>query len=361
MAKNNNINEAELAKYAAETEGSNQSDSIGKPIKDDTQNSAKLDTIDMGSIGRSEATEKLRQAAISKVNELREVPLEAAQAERRAELQEHNRSNGNGFLPINVEDLPTKGMFYPKGTRIHIKAATLGDIKHWSSTDETDISSIDEALNEIIKSCCYISYPESDPRYANWKDLLEIDRFYIIIAIHDFTYPPKVNDLRIDINETKEVLVMKDNIEFVKFSDKLMKFYNEEKQCFSFPVKAKCFQSGMMDVYLPSVGVTKWLKDYIQTRTQRQEGYDADFISNASLLIRDYRGLNNDSYKALVDSTLDWSGYEWSLITKVRSIIEKAITPVLKYRDESGVEQETPLNFRGGIKSIFQESLDIDL
>lgn len=347
--------EDELAKYAMETEGQGQIN----PATD--TDAASLSSINMGAVGRPEATEKLRKEAEEKIKQLNEKSVEQEHQERVAELQELNRTGGRGFLPIKVEDLPTKGMFYPEGTKIFIKAATLGDIKHWSTTDETDLSSIDDGLNSIIESCCQIAFPQETGKYANWKDLKEIDRLYLILAIHDFTFPGGKNDLKIQVAETTDVVVKKDNIEFVKFSDKLMNFYNVEKRCFSFPVHAKCFQGGYMDIYIPCEGVTKWIKDYVTTRINRQEGYDKDFVTIAALLIPDYRGLNNDKYYALIDSTAEWTPYEWSLITKVRRIIETAVTPKLKYKDESGAEKESPLNFRGGIKAIFQPSLDIDL
>ena len=266
------------------------------------------------------------------------------------------------MLPIDLKDLPTKGDFYPIGTKIFIKAAGLGDIKHWSIADETDLSAIDDALNSIIESCVTISFPTDEGRFANWKDLKEIDRLYIILAVHDFTFPPeKGNDIKVTVNETKDVVVRKDNLEFVKFNEKIMKYYDPVNRCFSFPTRAKCFNGEDLRVYIPCIGVTRWLKDYVQTKTQRQEGYDRDFISIAPLLIADHRGLNQDTYFELIDSTLDWSAYEWALIAKVRRVIETAITPKMLYKDESGAQRETPLNFRGGIKAIFQPGMDIDL
>jgi fructose-1,6-bisphosphatase len=67
-------------------------------------------------------------------------------------------------------------------------------------------------------------------------------------------------------------------------------------------------------------------------------------------------------YYKLIDKTLDWSAYEWSLISKIKDILSNAVTtPVMKYKDNGGIERETPLVFREGIKAIFQQSLDIDL
>jgi len=51
---------------------------------------------------------------------------------------------------------------------------------------------------------------------------------------------------------------------------------------------------------MPSIGVTKWLKSYMQRKSQRQEQFDQDFITVAPLLIKDYRNLNDSTYADLI-------------------------------------------------------------
>ena len=156
----------------------------------------------------------------------------------------------------------------------------------------------------------------------------------------------------------------KENVKFIEFPEKLMKFYNEEKRCFSFPVENKAlFANGMMDIYMPTIGVSDWLRDYMLAANQRRDNIDQDFLSYASILISDWRNLTSvDAYYNLIDSTTDWGTYEWSLISKVRDIIVGAAgNPTITYVDKGGVEREVPLYFRHGLKSLFQVELDIDL
>jgi hypothetical protein len=322
-----------------------------------------MSDVQIGSIGREEAVNKL-QAQANEIGEYRQkVSAQQEHDERVTELQQRSQSGGRGFLPISAKTLPTKGLFYPEGTKFHIKAASLGEIKHWSVVDETDLSAIDDALNDILEACLRIEWPAGYKyTYADYRDLKDIDRLYLILAIHDFTFlPEQGNDIMVTINESDDVVVRKDDIDFVNFGDKLMKYYNPDKRCFSFPTKSKALGGQELDIYIPCIGVTKWLKDYVQTRQNRQEGFDRDFVGIAPLLIGDHRGLNNDKYFDLIDSTADWSAYEWALINKIKRAIETSVTPKLKYKDKSGSTKEAPLNFRGGIKAIFQPNLDIDL
>lgn len=335
-------------------------------VASQTEQKKELQTIadlNIGQLGNGKAAEQLRAKAQEVGNYRANVSQEQEHKERVAELQEYNRTAGRGSLPIRVEDLPTKGMFYPEGTRIFIQAANLSEIKRWAMADETDVSAIDDAINDIVEACVRVVFP-NDYKIVNadYRDLKDIDRLYLVLAIHDFTFPPEQgNDIKVIVNENTDVVVRKENIEFIKFGDKLMKYYNPEKRCFSFPAKARAFEGGYLDIYVPATGVTRWIKDYAKTRAQRQEGYDRDFIGIAPLLIPDHRGLNIDKYYDLIDSTADWTAYEWALINKVRRAIETAVTPKLIYKDEAGSTKEAPLNFRGGIKALLQPNLDIDL
>ena len=95
------------------------------------------------------------------------------------------------------------------------------------------------------------------------------------------------------------------------------------------------------------------MKQYINRKRQAGEPFDEDFISFAPFIIVDWRGLNDASYERYVMESNNWSAVEISLLTEVKKIFAEAINPVLKYKDENGGERVIPLNFQGGIKSIF--------
>ena len=276
--------------------------------------------------------------------------LKEAQEARREEILEEQHSIGQGYMEIPLKDLPSGGVFYPDGTKIFVRAASGADIRHWSMMNETDISQIDEALNYVIERCVTISFPTAYGR-ASWQDLKEIDRFYLIIAVRDFTFTEGHNELKIVVSETEDVIVKKDNITFIDLPEGIWKYYNQEKRCFTFDSTTPSI--GQINIYMPCVGVTQWLKGYLERKTRVQEAYDKDFLTVAPMLIKDYHGLNDKKYGELILQTLSYSVDDWSLISHIRSVLERAVTPKFVYTDEKGVENETPLNFRGGIKSLF--------
>lgn len=269
-----------------------------------------------------------------------------------------------GFTPLVVKDMPTKGKFYPIGLKVFIRAATAGEIREWSMLNEDDINSIDDALIKIIKKCCKFSLRDNDDTTIpldsfSYRDLKDIDRFYIILAIRELTFPGDTNELQMNLSEGKTLSINKSNLDFVNIDESLTKFYSPEERCFVF-TSAKHLPEPVK-IYLPSIGVASWIKNYIITKSQAQEGFDLSFATIAPYLIPDHRGLNERTYERLVREHSEKGVFVYSLIADVIDKISGSINPTIKYIDEAGGEQTAPLTFRGGFKSLFllQDTLSL--
>lgn len=261
---------------------------------------------------------------------------------------EERMAAGNtiGWQKINMLDLPTQGKFYPESTEIVIRSATAQEIRHWSTLQEDDLSVLDDMLNYVLERC---SSFKTKGTHSSWKDIKEIDRFYILLAIREYTFVKGENQLQVKTSETETINVGKEMIDFLTFDPRLMKYYSPEKRCFSLQ-----FKSGKtIDVSIPSVGVTNFLKTYIQRKQQQQLMIDTDFLSFAPFVIKDWRGLSDTSYEQIVSESNSWSIQEISVLTKLKDLFADTVNPEVKYVDEGGTEQTAPLNFLGGIKSIF--------
>jgi len=81
--------------------------------------------------------------------------------------------------------------------------------------------------------------------------------------------------------------------------------------------------------------------------------FDTDFIAFAPFVIKDWRGLNDDSYQTMVEESRAWSISEISVLTHLKDLFVETVNPVVKFTDEGGMERVAPLNFLGGIKSLF--------
>lgn len=258
-------------------------------------------------------------------------------------------ANQIGWIPLKIEDLPTRGLFYPKNTIIAIRSATGAEIRHWSTLDETDYSALDDMLNYVIERCVTIK-TEDGSAVLSWKDIKEIDRFYIILAIHELTFVKGENVLQIDIGDGKKINVTKDMVKYVTLDPQVMRFYDENERCFVLKVKNS---QQTIKLNIPSIGITQWIKQYILRKNKEGYNIDIDYLTFAPFVIQNWRGLSDDIYHRFIQDSHGWSITILSAITRFREIFTNAIDPVISYINEGGTELTAPLNFQGGIKSIF--------
>jgi len=261
---------------------------------------------------------------------------------------EEKISMGNeiGWQRLPMKDLPTQGLFYPKDTEIAIRSATAGEIRHWSTLQEDDLNNLDDMLNYMLERCVTL---KTGKTHSSWKDIKEVDRFYILLAIREYTFVKGENQLQVKTSETSKINVTKEMIDYITLEPKLMKYYDDEKRCFLLTFK----NGRVMEVDIPSVGVTNYLKNYINRKQQQQQGFDIDFISFAPFVVKDWRGLNDSTYEKMVLDSNGWSISEVSVLTHLKDLFVDTVNPVVKYMDEGGMERTAPLNFLGGIKSVF--------
>jgi len=258
-------------------------------------------------------------------------------------------SNNIGWIPLKIEEFPTRGLFYPPGTEVTIRAANGGEIRHWSTLQEDDFSALDDMLNYILERCITIKAAGVEAAHLSWKDIKEVDRFYILLAVHELTFANGENKLQVNISENKKVDVTKDMISYITLDPKLMKYYNDQERCFVLKLKNK----NIIKLDIPTVGVTQWIKKYLIRKRQAQEPFDEDYITFAPFVIRNWRGLSDDIYSQFAQESLNWDVTTISLMVHFKKIFADTINPVIRYVDEGGVEHEAPLNFQGGIKSLF--------
>ena len=131
---NNKFDESEMAAYTQSVEG-NQQPEIAMPEEDAPKVNEQV----------QENVEDQRNLAAQRNKEVVKTTAEL-HAEREEEIRQESIKRGIGQAIVPVESLPSKGLFYPAGTKIWISSASLGDIKRWSSMNEDDIQDVMEKM-----------------------------------------------------------------------------------------------------------------------------------------------------------------------------------------------------------------------
>ena len=255
-----------------------------------------------------------------------------------------------GWKNIPMESIPSKGFFYEDNTQIAIRAASVAEIRHWSTIDETDLLGTDDMLNFIMDKCCRIKVPG---KAGSSKDLLEIDRFYLIFAIRDYTFKNGENKLVINVSDDdgieEKVEITKDLLDYFNPDERLMKYFDNSEKCFRIQMK----NGEQFNLYLPTLGTMNFIKNYIKQKQQANKNFDKAFIKYSPFLFPEWKTLTQASYDRAVQDSLTWSLQKISVLDKLVDILSSSVNPQIRYTSSTGGERVSPLNFPGGIKSIF--------
>jgi hypothetical protein len=257
-----------------------------------------------------------------------------------------------GWIRVKPETLPSQGIFYPQGTEITIRAASAGEIRHWSTIDEEDLLSLDDALNRIVDRCCKVKFPRM---MGSFKDLKEIDRFFIVFAIREYTFKKGENALNVTFSckscgkqDTRQIV--KEMLSYYTPADELQPRFSEDERCFHLRLS----NGEDIKLYLPSLGVMGFIKNYIREKAQSKEDYDKAFLKWAPFLFADWRLLNDASYHKTLQDTYAWSLDKISVVDWFVDQMSKTIKAELNNSCSScGSEVAAPISFRGGVKSLF--------
>ena len=262
-----------------------------------------------------------------------------------------------GWKPVPVENLPSQGRFYPHGTTLEIRSAQVQEIRHFSTIDEQDPLDLDDKLNMIIDKCVRMKFPD---RQASWKDLKEEDRFYLIFAVRDITFINGENKLFVNLkcgracagdgSYQERLELVKENFEYYSIDERLMEHYDETERCFVL----RNTKAGNLKLYIPSLGVTSFIKSYVRQRIKNNEFFDRSFLKIAPFLFDDWRQLNDKTYQAAYQDSVSWGSLKYTSMLQMAEMIRFGVkTDVSKQCKQCGVEVRTPMSFPGGIKSLF--------
>jgi hypothetical protein len=257
-----------------------------------------------------------------------------------------------GYHEIYAEQFPSKGLFYPAESRFFVRAASVKEIRHFSTINEQDPFSIDEALNEILKGCLMIKFPG---RQAGFKDLREEDRIFVILTIRELTFSKGENRLVVkkncgDCGHENEIEINNSVFDPTQLSDTVMKYYNPDRRIFEFQTKS----SGVIEMTAPSIGIMMEVTKYIRNTQQEGKKIDQSFIKVLPYLVTDWRGFTTEKIKNLEVEFMQWTASKYQTVYNLTDMIRVGVKEEMKKDCEKcGTEVTTPISFPGGIKSLF--------
>ena len=259
-----------------------------------------------------------------------------------------------GWQLIDVNNLPSarKGLlFYDIGFKLMIRAGDTPEVRQWSEIDESNGMSIDEAFNNMLKSCAKVTYGD---RGGSYKDILEEDRIYVLLEIRKLTFPEPENELTFKVScsegHENDMKLSNDNFRSVEINSTMKKYYNGQEKMFI--VKTKTY--GEIKIKPPTIGIMQAISTYIADQRQAGVEIDLTFAKILSYISLDWRGLNAKKIKQLEADYSTWSKKKFPLMLKLCDDSRVGIeTKMYSNCTSCGVEISADITFPGGIKALF--------
>lgn len=258
-----------------------------------------------------------------------------------------------GYTPINKDTLPSNGMFYQDSLEIHIKSASVKEIRFFTSLNEDSSIDVKQKINFIISKCCKFINPKGQFTYM---DVCDIDKMYLLFAIRDLTFSNIPNSFTNESYCTScskpiSIDIMSSNTTFYKNNEFIYKHYNPAKKCFDFVLD----NGEDITLKLPTIGAIEKITEYI-TNKQSLGSTDINYDTLQDLLYLniDWRYYTIDNIHQILTESIGWSLERLSLIVKFKEVIDKSIIfeshSVCK---SCSAEVAIPFSFQGRLGHIF--------
>lgn len=171
---------------------------------------------------------------------------------------------------IELETLPSCGVFYNEDFEIHIRRATMDEIVDYEvNLNIQNFYSVLESIKKIVRDCT--SYSKN----YTYEDLKSIDVVWIFMEIVKYTNNSPITIDYFDKSEEKikNIEVSVENFNYFKYQKYLNKYNKEER----------CFEINGYKFTLPTSGVENSLTKFLSENSNNSKykkylDYDYSFI-----------------------------------------------------------------------------------
>jgi hypothetical protein len=248
------------------------------------------------------------------------------------------------YISIDINELPCK-YFYPAGTSVFVKAATVQDIQAFSTVDDTNFYDLSEKVNAIIERNVFLKYPDGVKK--PYTALIDHDKWYLLFLIREMTFSQGA-DLYTEVDGEK-IPLKRGYFMFHEMNDKLKKHYDKISGSFVFNTK----KYGEIRMAPPTIGIQKSFTSYMVDLTQRKKTIDQSFVKIIPLTMPGVLSITKEGiekkfkeFKNMDDISL------FSFMNQMADMMNFGISGVKK-TTENGLEVRSEEIFPGGASQLF--------
>jgi hypothetical protein len=288
---------------------------------------------DMDAISHLDALDKEGgiNVDINKQTEEAEIKVEASPTSlgkaKSYEASEMSASEESPWKILNLDLLPSKGMFYPENMELLIRSAKTKEIRHWSTMDEHDPVDVEEKINFVLNACTKFKI-KGNPRPFNFNDFIAVDRYHILFRIYELTFPNQENKLMANIRcsndkckHVNKIQVTSRNLLGFSIPDEYLKWYDPSERCFVIPSEKL---QETLRFYMPTSGINTALKKRAKFDQSRGIEIDKSFYSMAPYLLSEWRSIRPENLHEFKMESNSWSNQKFSAIHRFTEDIKKS-------------------------------------
>lgn len=266
----------------------------------------------------------------------------------KVKIVEDTTTSNLKYFAFDVREFPC-GIFYPQGTTIQIRSAEVREIQAYSMVDDSNYYDIVEKMNEMLSSCVRVKYP--DGNIGSYLDVRDPDRFFLIFTIRELTFQ-QGNSLATkavcECSTENQIELKRENFKMFTASEKLEKYYNPVKRCFTF----ETINGDVFNLAPPSIGLQKAFTEYIVAENASKRKPNMSFLKIIPFMLHDRTSITQEGIKAKLDefTSMNNTSFQFvnSAVEKLTFGIEKVVSTC-----SCGLEVHSDMIFPNGPSALF--------
>jgi hypothetical protein len=261
---------------------------------------------------------------------------------------DNTRTNDLNFFNFDIRELPC-GQFYPTGTLFMIRPAQVKEIQAYSMVDDENFYDIIEKMNDILKSCVRIKYP--DGKLGSFLEIKDQDRLFLIFLIRELTFQ-QGNSLTVTTKcgcgEELQLELKRDHFSFHEIDEKLDRYFSNSTRSYHFTtVNGKEFE-----LTPPNIGLQKAFTDYILKENNEKRTPNLSFLKIIPFMLAGRTSVTYEGIKSKLKEFEEIDDISFQFLNAAVSKMTFGIKE-LKKKCSCGEEVHTDMQFPNGASGIF--------
>lgn len=260
----------------------------------------------------------------------------------------------HGYSLIDKEELPFEGRQYPESMQFEVRPASVAEIRHWSSIDDTqNPRKIYDYFSDIVEKCVNV-------KNGHHSDIKECDRLWFVFKIHELTFVEAERPALIKCNcpNCKTEWNAKIDVNTLQYDLPTVDLKYLNKATGAFDIKTKSY--GDITLSIPSLYTANAALTYMQSKDPQWLEDNKAFLELAMFLVPVNAKASDKTFNDIYVQWRSWTPKQLALMIALVEKCKLAVKQSIKIKcPKCNNESDQAIDLEGGIRSLFLPISDI--